>query len=140
MICQAFQRDSQLAIDMSTAILKLSESGVLQSIRSKWFCKKEGCPGDRKANTEPNQLRLINFWGLYLFCGTCALIALFLFLVRSLRQFMRFKKKQMEESSVSSPAMPSTTCAQVVYNFFDFIDEKEEAIKKIFAERNVPHL
>ncbi|CAM8887779.1 unnamed protein product [Rhodiola kirilowii] len=134
----AFQRDSQLAIDMSTAILKLSESGILQALRTKWFCKK-GCPEDRKANSEPNQLRLINFWGLYLFCGTCALIALFLFLLRSLRQFMRYKKKQME-SSLASPAMHSTTCSQVMYNFFDFIDEKEEAIKKMFVERNIPHL
>uniref|UniRef100_A0A7N0TFM3 Glutamate receptor n=1 Tax=Kalanchoe fedtschenkoi TaxID=63787 RepID=A0A7N0TFM3_KALFE len=132
----AFQRDSQLAIDMSTAILKLSESGKLQELRSKWFCKK-ACPGDRKASSEPNQLRLINFWGLYLFCGAFALAALCLFLLRSLRQFMRYKKKQMESSS---PAMPSTTCSQVIYNFFDFIDEKEEAIKKMFADRNIPHL
>ncbi|KAA8524600.1 hypothetical protein F0562_011023 [Nyssa sinensis] len=35
----AFQRDSPLAIDVSTTILKLVENGKLQQIREKWFCK-----------------------------------------------------------------------------------------------------
>ncbi|KAM1218400.1 hypothetical protein TB2_045524 [Malus domestica] len=38
----AFPRDSPLAIDISSAILKLSESGTLQKIHEKWFCKM-GC-------------------------------------------------------------------------------------------------
>ncbi|KAI4354173.1 hypothetical protein L6164_003066 [Bauhinia variegata] len=37
-----FQRDSPLAIDMSTAIIKLSENGELQRIRDKWL-KRSPC-------------------------------------------------------------------------------------------------
>ncbi|KAJ6401315.1 hypothetical protein OIU84_016684 [Salix udensis] len=44
----AFQRESPLAVDMSTAILSLSESGELQKIREKWFCTMRSCPGEKK--------------------------------------------------------------------------------------------
>ncbi|GLT69889.1 hypothetical protein SLA2020_420020 [Shorea laevis] len=36
----AFPRESPLAIDMPTAILKLTESGELQKIHDKWFSRK----------------------------------------------------------------------------------------------------
>ncbi|KAF3443693.1 hypothetical protein FNV43_RR13383 [Rhamnella rubrinervis] len=42
--------------------------GFLQKIYDKWFCKM-GCPDESRLDSEPNQLRLISFWGLYLLCG-----------------------------------------------------------------------
>ncbi|KAI9075305.1 hypothetical protein K1719_042710 [Acacia pycnantha] len=68
----AFQRESPLAFDMSTAILKLSEDGELRRIRERWFCKM-GCPEERKSDSEPNRLHLTSFWGLYLTCGVVTL-------------------------------------------------------------------
>lgn len=129
---QAFKRESPLAIDMSTAILKLSENGKLQKIREKWFCKK-GCSGNKGQNGEPNQLQMISFWGLYLLCGAITLAALLVFLLRVARQFVRYKHRQMQlvsQSQVSS----TTSFTHVFYHFLDFIDEKEEAIKKYFTQ------
>ncbi|CAN4103478.1 unnamed protein product [Withania somnifera] len=129
----AFKKDSPLATDMSTAILKLAESGKLQEIHKKWFCQL-GCPTDRRKDTEPNQLHLSSFWGLYLLSGAVTVLALLVFLLRSVRQYIRYKRKHTDLSSRSN-----TTCSQVIYNFFDFIDEKEEAIKRIFAQHDSSH-
>ena len=129
---QAFQRESPLAFDMSTAILKLSENGDLRKIHEKWFCKMR-CPEDRTSNSKPDQLHLISFWGLYLSCGIVLLVALALFLLLMIRQYARFKQRQKDVAS-SSTEPSGIHCSQVVVNFFNFIDEKEEAIKKMFTQ------
>ncbi|XP_071721800.1 glutamate receptor 3.7-like [Rutidosis leptorrhynchoides] len=126
----AFKRGSPLAIDMSTAILKLSESRKLEEINNKWFCGAS-CRGIMKLET--NQLHIYSFWGLYLLSGGFALLALLLFLIRSVRQYVRYKKKQII-TNASSVSSSNTRCSQVIFNFFDFVDEKEEAIKKLFKQ------
>ncbi|XP_057954524.1 glutamate receptor 3.7-like isoform X1 [Malania oleifera] len=128
----AFQRDSPLAIDMSTAILKLSESGRLQKIHEKWFCKM-GCPGARREDSEPNKLHLSSFWGLYLLCGVTTITAFLVFLLRAVCQFVRYKRKQRDLSGPPSGST-STHYSQIIFNFFNFIDEKEDAIKKYFTQ------
>lgn len=128
----AFQRDSPLAFDMSTAILKLSEHGDLHKIHEKWFCKM-GCPEERTSNSKPDQLHLVSFWGLYLSCAVVSLAALVVFLLRIIRQYARFKQRQRDLASSSSEES-RIHCSQVVVNFFNFIDEKEEAIKKMFTQ------
>ncbi|PON83854.1 Ionotropic glutamate receptor [Trema orientale] len=133
----AFQRESPLAVDMSTAILKLSESGKLQEIHKKWFCKME-CPGEKGQDNEPNQLRLISFWGLYLLCGAISLFALLIFLLRMVRQFVRYKRREKNLTSPSSSRSSSSQWSDVIYSFFDFVDEREEAIKKMFSQSNKP--
>ncbi|GMI87523.1 glutamate receptor 5, GLUTAMATE RECEPTOR 3.7 [Hibiscus trionum] len=129
----AFQRDSVLAVDMSTAILKLSESGKLQEIHARWFCKM-GCPGERRGKSEPNQLHLVSFWGLYLLCGAITLAALLIFILRMVRQYARYKRRQRKLCRPTSSVQTSTRCSHAIFNFFDFIDEKEEAIKKMFMQ------
>ncbi|XP_062009475.1 glutamate receptor 3.7 [Rosa rugosa] len=131
----AFQKDSPLAVDMSTAILKLSENGELQKIHKKWFCKM-GCPGDKDQDTEPNQLHLISFWGLYLLCGAFSVVAFVVFLIRMIYQFVRYKKRQVNHPSPVSTRSSNTQCSQVISNFVDFVDEKEEAIKRMFQHDN----
>ncbi|XP_060188352.1 glutamate receptor 3.7 isoform X1 [Lycium barbarum] len=130
----AFKKDSPLAADISTAILKLAESGKLQEIHDKWFCRL-GCPTDRRKDSEPNQLHLSSFWALYLLSGAVTVLALLVFLFRIIRQYIRYKRKQ-KVAGLSSPS--NTRCSQVIYSFFDFIDEKEEAIKRIFAQHDSP--
>ncbi|XP_050380261.1 glutamate receptor 3.7 [Argentina anserina] len=126
----AFQKDSPLAVDMSTAILKLSENGELRKIHEKWFCKM-GCPGDKDQNVEPNQLHMISFWGLYLLCGAFSVAAFVVFLMRMIYQFVRYKRRQVNSPPLSTSSS-NTRCSQVISNFFDFVDEKEEAIKRMF--------
>ncbi|KAF7851061.1 hypothetical protein BT93_L4683 [Corymbia citriodora subsp. variegata] len=126
----AFQRGSPLAVDISTAILKLSESGKLQEIQEKWFCKM-GCASERgEQDLKPEQLHLISFWGLYLLCGVVSVTALLAFLIRMIFLFGRFKKQQM--ATTTSLSMSSNMqCSDTLYKFLDFVDQKEEATKKI---------
>ncbi|KAA8524647.1 hypothetical protein F0562_011070 [Nyssa sinensis] len=133
----AFQRDSPLAIDVSTTILKLAENGKLQQIREKWFCKT-GCAADRRRVPEPDQLHLSSFWGLYLLCGGFTFTAFLVFLLRTICQYIRYKRKQMQPSSPSFSVSSSTHCSRVIYSFFDFVDEREEAIKKNFSQTDNP--
>ncbi|GKB82373.1 glutamate receptor 5 [Tanacetum coccineum] len=134
----AFKRDSPLATTLSVAILQLSENGKLQEIHDRWFCKK-GCSSAVGHDSEPNQLQMSSFWGLYIICGVFSLTALVLFLLQTIRQYIYYKHKQMREpSSPAFPASSSRGCYGVVFNFFDFIDEKEEAIKNMFKKDDHP--
>ncbi|KAL5573317.1 hypothetical protein UlMin_022914 [Ulmus minor] len=133
----AFQRDSPLAIDMSTAILKLSESGKLQEIYQKWFCKT-GCPDEQGQDSKANQLKLISFWGLYLLSGGFALGALLIFFLRMVYQFVRYSRRQTSLPSPLPSISSSSQCSHVFQSFIDFVDEKEESIKKMFARPESP--
>ncbi|XP_011079011.1 glutamate receptor 3.7 isoform X1 [Sesamum indicum] len=133
----AFRKDSPLAVDMSTAILKLTESGQFQRIKEKWFCKS-GCSDETRRKSEPNQLNLSSFWALYSLCGTFALMAFFLFLIRAIRQYIRYKRRQMDLSSPTPSISSSFVFSQAIHNFLNFIDQKEEAIKKMFAQPAIP--
>ncbi|KAL5730857.1 hypothetical protein ACHQM5_003644 [Ranunculus cassubicifolius] len=130
----AFKRGSPLALDMSTAILKLAENGELEKIHKDWFCKM-GCFSGRTNTPDPNQLHLSSFWGLYLLCAVVSLTSLLLYLLRIMRQFIQYKRKRREmcpSTSADGSEIKRGHCSEAVYNFFDFIDEKEEAIKRMF--------
>lgn len=117
---------------MSTAILRLSEGGKLQEIHDLWFCKL-GCPGQRGGKSSPDELHLISFWGLYLLCGIISLAALFVFLLRLIRQYIRYQRHHRRSEAVTpSPISTNTSCTQTIQSFIHFIDEKEEAIKSFF--------
>ncbi|XP_043693521.1 glutamate receptor 3.7-like [Telopea speciosissima] len=132
----AFQRGSPLAVDMSTAILKLSESGKLQEIHDKWFCKI-GCAIQGRHQSDPNQLKLSSFWGLYLLFGALMVTAFLVFIIQMVQQFVQYKRKQRELTShASDPSI--ARCSQVIYNFLHFVIEKEEAMKKMFKQCDNP--
>ncbi|GAB4848373.1 hypothetical protein Ancab_003068 [Ancistrocladus abbreviatus] len=57
----AFPRDSPLAVDLSTAILKLSESGELQRIHDKWLMSSACSSQD--STLAVDRLELKSFWG-----------------------------------------------------------------------------
>lgn len=136
---QAFQKDSPLAVEMSRAILKLTESGGLEKIHNKWFCKS-GCHEDLKMKPESNELHLTSFWALYSVCGMFALIAFFIFLIRAVHQYIRYKRRQaMNPSSSETFSISSNVVlSRAIHNFLQFFDEKEEAIKRIFAQHEKP--
>jgi len=115
---------------LSNAILKLSENGELQKIHNRWFCQGS-CTTKTAKSSEPYQLDLSNFGGLFLVCGIVTVACLLIFLLRTIWQFIRFKSKLRDRGEPSSKG-----CSQVIYNFFDFLDEKEEAIKHMFKQEN----
>ncbi|KAF8410638.1 hypothetical protein HHK36_003170 [Tetracentron sinense] len=117
----AFPRDSPLAVDISTAILTLSENGDLQRIHDKWLmrssCSSQG------TKLEMDRLHLSSFWGLFLICGLACFLALLIYLVLMVRQFSRHFP---EESDSSTRGSSRSACLQT---FLSFADEKEEEIK-----------
>ncbi|KAL0844173.1 hypothetical protein Bca101_017419 [Brassica carinata] len=131
----AFKRDSPLAIDMSTAILKLSETRKLQDIRMKWLCKTT-CAEKSDGNLEPNQLHLKSFKGLYLVCIAISVSAFLGFVFRMVRQFVRYRRME-PTSSMPLPSWsssPKMRLRELVFGFVEFVDEKEEAIKRMFKK------
>ncbi|GLJ46361.1 hypothetical protein SUGI_0977220 [Cryptomeria japonica] len=80
-----FQKGSPLGMDISTAILNLSETGELQRIHDKWL-GKSSC-NSHAEQEGPNQLGLTNFWGLFLIMGVTSFAALLAFVCYSVIQF-----------------------------------------------------
>ncbi|XP_073142342.1 glutamate receptor 3.3-like isoform X2 [Henckelia pumila] len=83
----AFPRDSPLSIDLSTAILTLSENGELQRIHDKWLTQST-CGSDN-TELESDRLHLDSFLGLYLLCGLACLIALLIYFCSIISKFRR---------------------------------------------------
>ncbi|KAI4334103.1 hypothetical protein L6164_018835 [Bauhinia variegata] len=122
----AFQRDSPLAVDLSTAILQLSENGDLQKMHDKWLTRNE-CTQEN--DIDSNQLSLQSFWGLFLVCGIACLLALIVFFTRVFCQYMRFIPEDEEEKEVDEEIQPTKT--RSFKGMMDFVDRKEADIKKI---------
>jgi ionotropic glutamate receptor len=53
-------------------------------------------------------------------------------------QYVGFKQRQKDIAAPSSEQSKSH-CSRVVVNFFNFIDKKEDAIKKMFTQCDNPH-
>ncbi|CDP07274.1 unnamed protein product [Coffea canephora] len=81
----AFPRDSALAVDLSTAILALSENGDLQRIHDKWLTKST-CSSDN-AEIDSDRLHLKSFSGLFLLCGITCFIALLIYFLQIMHKF-----------------------------------------------------
>ncbi|KAG6701761.1 hypothetical protein I3842_07G001800 [Carya illinoinensis] len=108
----AFPRESPLAVDLSTAILKLSENGELQKIHDKWLTRK-ACSLEG-AKQDVDRLPLKSFWGLFLLCGSACLLALLLYIIKMVRQYMR-RSGQISQSQSAA-----------IQSFLAFVKEKEE--------------
>ncbi|KAJ3693932.1 hypothetical protein LUZ60_009412 [Juncus effusus] len=122
----AFPRDSSLAVDMSTAILTLSENGDLQKIHDKWLMRSAACMSDASTEIEANQLHLDSFLGLFLICGVACIIALFIYLCITLRQYIR----QVPVDERNQTGQMGQTCygyCRSIKSFLSFADKKKEA-------------
>ncbi|KAM7518079.1 hypothetical protein LguiB_017041 [Lonicera macranthoides] len=117
-----FPRDSPLAIDLSTAILKLSENGELQRIHDKWLLSRS-CSLD-SAELESDRLHLKSFWGLFLICGLACFIALFIYFLQIMRQFCHGHGTPAEDSSVISSR------SKRLKTLLSLIDEKKDPSKR----------
>ncbi|KAL2906035.1 Glutamate receptor 3.6 [Bienertia sinuspersici] len=128
----AFPRDSPLAIDLSTALLKLSENGELQKIHDKWLTRKACSSQDTKL--EVDRLELKSFWGLFLFCGIACVVALIINFALTLKQFFLHYTPEEEELPGQSTSRSKSSRVQT---FLSFVDEKEEEIKKRSKKRHM---
>ncbi|XP_074284835.1 glutamate receptor 3.2-like isoform X2 [Silene latifolia] len=115
----AFTRDSPLALDMSTALLELSEDGNLQNITEYWLGSKKAC--NSKSNTnDSDQLKLDNFIGLFLISGIACILALIIYFSIMLYQFQRHLPQQAE------PSMSGSSRSVRLKTFLSFADKKED--------------
>ncbi|KAK4255353.1 hypothetical protein QN277_008364 [Acacia crassicarpa] len=135
----AFQRDSPLAVDLSTAILQLSENGDLQRIHDKWF-KTLSCSAQAN-DFDSNQLSLSSFWGLFLICGIACFLALVTFFVRVFLQYKKYipDSEEGEEDGVRvmTPVSARRTFRSTASfkDLIGFVDRKESEIKEILRDK-----
>lgn len=129
---QAFQRDSPLAVDLSTAILQLSENGDLQKIHNKWLTRNECSMQINQVDS--TQLSLSSFWGLFLISGIACFVGLILFFCRVFCQYRKFSPEAVEgdiEDIEQATARPRRTIKTPSFkDLIDFVDRKEEEVKE----------
>eukprot|EP00262_Sarcandra_glabra_P015704 TRINITY_DN4901_c0_g1_i1.p1 TRINITY_DN4901_c0_g1~~TRINITY_DN4901_c0_g1_i1.p1 ORF type:complete len:936 (-),score=151.05 TRINITY_DN4901_c0_g1_i1:98-2905(-) len=129
----AFQRDSPLAVDLSTAILTLSERGDLQRMHDKWLTRA-AC-SSQVNQIDANRLNLNSFWGLFLICGLASLLALVLFFMRVFCQYSKYSPEDVEpetdESNQGVRRRPSHTSS-----FVKFVDKKEDEVKNVIKRKS----
>lgn len=128
---QAFPRDSPLALDLSTAILTLSENGDLQRIHDKWLTQS-GCTS-QDSDTDSNQLSFASFWGLFLICCLACLMTLMIFFLKTLCQYHKFSTQAKVGCSESETRVQ---CTSYIKELLSFVDTKEEDVKKIMKSKS----
>ncbi|XP_078149349.1 glutamate receptor 3.4-like isoform X1 [Carex rostrata] len=134
----AFPRDSPLAMDLSTAILTLSENGDLQRIHDKWLTRTH-CDSQADTVVDANRLSIGSFAGLFLICGIACVIALIIFFLRILCQYNKYNTRVEEEDmelpdmerSVKRPARMTS-----IKDLLSFVDKKEAEIKSIIKRKS----
>lgn len=119
-----FKRDSPLAVDMSTAILTLSENGDLQRIHDKWLTKS-ACINSQSTELESNSLNLSSFWGLFLICGIACFLSLLIYFILVLRQF----SLQVPPTELDPSGQSNSRSSRSLHSFLSFVDDKEEDAK-----------
>lgn len=142
----AFQRDSPLAADLSTAILQLSESGQLQRIHDEWLT--DPTCGDDDSGLGAVRLGLGSFWGLFLLCALICVFALMVYFARVCWQYSRYSSSEPPgEPSGPAAAVTAATIAEIrpekpkptrlgsFKELIQFVDTKEEEIKKVMKRR-----
>ncbi|CAI9754449.1 unnamed protein product [Fraxinus pennsylvanica] len=135
----AFQRESPLVIDLSTAILQLSENGELQRIHDKWLMRNE-CSVQAK-QVDESRLSLESFWGLFLICGIACFIALIVFFFRVYGQYNRYngdiEQQDIEEAEPATTRPSRRILATTSFkDLIDFVDKKEVEVKEILRRKN----
>ncbi|KAJ7555971.1 hypothetical protein O6H91_05G063600 [Diphasiastrum complanatum] len=113
----AFPTGSQLAVDMSIALLTLAENGELQRLHDKWLGKSV-CSQIGSA-----QLGLNAFWGLFLITGAASVICLILYYILML---IRYRRKARDGPSLSDGSSLISRLVRMVKSFVSFLHEPEE--------------
>ncbi|KAM0060893.1 putative periplasmic binding protein-like I [Helianthus debilis subsp. tardiflorus] len=136
----AFQRDSPLALDLSTAVLQLSENGELERIHDKWLTTSS-C-SSQAMQTDTNSLSLSSFWGLFLICGIACFISLGIYFWRVLCQYRRFDPDLEETQEIPEPESARRSSRRTLLStsfkdLIDFYDKKEAEIKEMLKRHKL---
>ncbi|CAH2051473.1 unnamed protein product [Thlaspi arvense] len=130
----AFPRDSPLAVDMSTAILGLSETGELQRIHDRWLSKSNCSTPNGSQSGDSEQLNVHSFWGMFLVCGIACLVALLIHLFKIVRDFCKHKPEgEVEEEEAVT--LPQSSRLKKLQSFLAYVDEKEVETKRRFKRK-----
>jgi glutamate receptor, ionotropic, plant len=141
---QAFQADSPLAEDLSTAILRLSESGQLERIHNEWFSEHSHASDDSEVGA--TRLDLGSFWGIFLVCALICVFALVTFFIRICWQYSQNNNSNSEAADQpGSAAADAATERQrrpkrgSFKDMIQFVDKKEEiqgTMKRRWSEKD----
>ncbi|XP_056698873.1 glutamate receptor 3.2-like isoform X2 [Spinacia oleracea] len=126
----AFKRDSPLALDMSTALLQLSENGSLQNITELWLKKKNACQSQAVSDSE--QLKLDNFVGLFLICGVACIMSLIIYF-----SLMLYKFHQHHLPQHSEPSVQGNSRSARLKTFWSFVDKKEDMSQRKLKRKRI---
>ncbi|KAL2652764.1 hypothetical protein R1flu_020892 [Riccia fluitans] len=120
----AFPKGSQLALDMSTAILSLAENGDLQKIHDYWLNSHDCTP--LGPLVDANELGLNTFWGLFLITGAASILCVVVYYSRLIWQ--HYKSYRDEEFSESETLSSRTSRGRsFLRSLVSFIEEAEVA-------------
>ncbi|CAN8247699.1 unnamed protein product [Cochlearia groenlandica] len=135
----AFQRDSPLAVDISNAILQLSEEGKLEKIRNKWLTYKHEC-SMQISDTDNYQISIQSFWGLFLICGIVWFIALILFCWKVFWQYQRLRPEESgevrETEEAGSSRQGRSLRAASFKDLIKVVDKRESEVKEILKQKS----
>lgn len=104
-------------MDMSNAILKLSETGELENIHKKWL--RESACNSQGTEFSVDRLKLKRFKGLFIIIGLACFLALLAYLLLVIYKYTKHKQDPIES--------PGTTPGRL-QTFISFIDEKEDSL------------
>ncbi|GLJ41443.1 hypothetical protein SUGI_0857760 [Cryptomeria japonica] len=97
-----FPKGSLLVLDISKAILNLSESKEMQEILKRWFNSSESKCSMESDGVDSNKLGIKNFWGVFLLTGCVSFLTLVYYLCRLLYRFVHRNESSFHVKSVST--------------------------------------
>ena len=121
-------------MDLSTAILTLSENGDLQRIHDKWL-NQEQCTSSQGSDVAADRLNLSSFWGLFLISGIACFIALLVFFTRILCQYGKYNQGADEVPEEESPVRRPERLRSI-RDLMTFVDMKEEEVKRAIKRKS----
>ncbi|KAJ1272421.1 hypothetical protein BS78_06G200500 [Paspalum vaginatum] len=123
----AFPRDSQLAVDLSTAILMLSENGDLQRIHDKWLSSTGPSSSQSTQDLQSDRLQVHSFSALFLICGAACLVALAIHASVLVRQYHLHVASQHQQppQADDGAAVSRSSRRSRLRAFLSFADRRE---------------
>lgn len=118
-----------MAVDLSTAILTLSENGDLQRIHDKWL-SRSACSLEN-AELESDRLHLRSFSGLFLICGIACFIALLIYFLQIMHKYRQAAKAEAVSDG------PTTSRSKRLQTLLSLIDEKADKSRRDSKRRKI---
>ncbi|TVT97503.1 hypothetical protein EJB05_57250 [Eragrostis curvula] len=140
----AFQRDSPLPTDLSTAILQLSESGQLRRIHDEWLLDPSCASDDSEVGA--TRLDLGSYWGLFLVYALICVFALVVFFIRVCWHYSKYSNSEAVDEPIAAAtdavAVSAVTERQrrrtrlgSLNELIQFVDKKEEGVRRTMKRR-----